>query len=174
MGSIQAHAFTKPRHPQARRRHGPTSVSLAPWPAERADTFVRMWKAGATVEAIGQAVDLTPSSVRAYTTTLRRWGHDLPPRRGGTGPAWAVERVAPVIEAVTRGVDNEGLAAIMGVSVRSISSTLARLRAAGHAIPCRPPGERPRGEQRPNGSASDVLSPTPSILCGARFTRITC
>ena len=115
-----------------------------PWPADRAAKFVRLWKAGASVDAIAEATNLAPGSVATMAGTLRRWGHDLPHRRGGRGPAWPPERVAPVIEAVARGADNVALAGIMGVAEGSVGSTLGRLRAAGHAIPHRPPGVRPR------------------------------
>ncbi len=112
-----------------------------PWPADRAATFVRLWKQGASADVIAQATDLAPGSVHTVAVMLRRWGHDVPHRRGGPGAAWPPERVAPVIEAVTRGVDNASLAAVMGVSEGSVSSTLGRLRKAGHNIPCRRPGK---------------------------------
>ena len=113
-----------------------------PWPAERTAAFVRLWRQGASADVIAQATDLSPASVHTMAVMLRRWGHDLPHRHGAHGRPWPAERVAPVIEAIVRGVDNATLATVMNVSESSIGATLARLRAAGHAIPCRPPGVR--------------------------------
>lgn len=110
----------------------------ASWPVARARAFAGLWRDGADVPSLARAFDLEPQQVQLVASLLRKWGHDLPRRRGGPGGPWTAERVRPVVEAIGRGAPEADLAQLMDVAPRSVRTTLARLRGEGHAIPCRP------------------------------------
>lgn len=99
----------------------------------------RLWNAGWTGGEIAEAIGDSASGVAQKIENMRKAGIDLP-RRICRGGAYSEEDVAELEVMWARGDTPDEIGAAFGITRRSATSLISRLRAEGYDFPKRKPG----------------------------------